>query len=109
MRRKMRREFPYQGGIQGCHGIYGHAQLVSLDQSLEFSTVDQNHHLLWLVINKKSLTWDIILKRGFENPSIFLMFSQAGEKLNHLLNSYRVASKLWDKDALFFHTSEKNR
>jgi hypothetical protein len=64
---------------------------------------------LWLVVNKRALTWDRVVKRGFTGPSICLLCNQAEETLNHLLNSCPLDSNIWDIGAILFRRSYRNR
>ena len=41
-------------------------------------------HFLWLVIHKRILTWDRLLKRGFIKPSTCFLFRQAEETQHHI-------------------------
>lgn len=47
---------------------------------------------LWLLMQKKTLTWENLLKKGFRGPSRCPMCMDATETMNHLFNSYEWAN-----------------
>eukprot|EP00253_Pinus_taeda_P035656 PITA_35656 len=49
---------------------------------------------LWLLMQKKTLTWENLQKKGFQGPSKCHMCLQEEETMNHLLNSCEWASQL---------------
>eukprot|EP00253_Pinus_taeda_P029243 PITA_29243 len=50
---------------------------------------------LWLLMQKKTLTWENLLKKGFQGPSRCLMCLKEEETMNHLFNSCDWASQIW--------------
>eukprot|EP00253_Pinus_taeda_P019464 PITA_19464 len=50
---------------------------------------------LWLLMQKKTLTWENLLKKGFRGPSRCPMCLKEAETMNHLFNSCDWASQLW--------------
>jgi hypothetical protein len=64
---------------------------------------------LWLVVNKKELTWDRLTKLGFKGPQIFLMFYQEGKTMNHLLSSCSVDFSLWYQGAMLLLTLDRTK
>ena len=50
---------------------------------------------LWLVLNNKLLTWEVLLKRGLQGPGIFLLWKAYTETTSHLFYSCAYASTLW--------------
>eukprot|EP00253_Pinus_taeda_P028735 PITA_28735 len=52
---------------------------------------------LWMVGNKKILTWDRLRRRNFQGPSICHNCFQDEESQQHLLDSCPLANLIWDK------------
>ena len=51
----------------------------------------------WLLLRRRILTWDNLLKRGMTGPSRCVLCSSASETMNHLLNECYFSSELWAK------------
>ena len=65
---------------------------------------------MWLVLQRKILTWDNIRKRGMWGPSRFQLCEAQEETIEHLLNSCIFTSKLWDFFATIFnHLTETKK
>lgn len=52
---------------------------------------------LWLVGQRRILTWDKIKKRSFHGPSICYNCRNHEENLHHLLDSCPLANQIWEK------------
>ena len=52
---------------------------------------------LWLAMSNKSLTWEVLLKRGFHGPIIFLLCRYENETNSHLFSSCTYAGTVWEK------------
>eukprot|EP00253_Pinus_taeda_P034699 PITA_34699 len=63
---------------------------------------------LWLVLQRKILTWDNINKRGFLGPSRCQLYEAKEETIEHLLNTCIFTSRLWDGFAQIFQQSDRN-
>lgn len=57
---------------------------------------------LWLMVKGHILTWDKLLKRGFEGPSLSPLYKSVSENISHLLDSCHYSSVLRDKGAEVF-------
>lgn len=64
---------------------------------------------LWLLMQKKTLTWENLLKKGFTGPSRCPMCLKEEETMNHLFNSCDWASQLWQWMEDMLETSDRNR
>ena len=64
---------------------------------------------LWLLQNRKVLTWENLTKRGFIGPSHCPMCEQQEETINHLFNDCVWTSNLWDWLQGIFHLSDRQR
>eukprot|EP00253_Pinus_taeda_P031554 PITA_31554 len=51
----------------------------------------------WLVRKGKILTWDKIIKRGFQGPSRCSLCNREAENQEHLLNKCPFAESIWEK------------
>lgn len=51
----------------------------------------------WLLYHKRILTWDNLIKRGFHGPSYCPNCKQQSETIQHLMDSWTLANKLWEK------------
>jgi len=63
---------------------------------------------LWLVLQRKILTWDNIRRRGFLGPSRCQLCEAQEETIEHLLNNYPFTSRLWDSFAVIFQQSDRD-
>jgi len=52
---------------------------------------------LWLLCQNKILTWDNLRKRNFHGPSIYPNCKHEEETTLHLMNTFSLARKLWEK------------
>eukprot|EP00253_Pinus_taeda_P017898 PITA_17898 len=50
---------------------------------------------LWLLMQKRTLTWENLRRKGFQGPSKCHLCLQEEETMNHLFNSCEWASQLW--------------
>eukprot|EP00253_Pinus_taeda_P022901 PITA_22901 len=66
-------------------------------------------NFLWLLMQKKTLTWDNLLRKGFRGPSRCPMCLQEEETMNHLFNSCEWASQLWLWMEAILEDSDRNR
>eukprot|EP00253_Pinus_taeda_P029800 PITA_29800 len=64
---------------------------------------------LWLLMQKKTLTWENLLRKGFRGPSRCPMFLKEEETMNHLFNSCEWASQLWLWMEAILEDSDRNR
>eukprot|EP00253_Pinus_taeda_P028466 PITA_28466 len=64
---------------------------------------------LWLLMQKKTLTWENLRKKGFQGPSKCLMCLQEEETMNHLFNSCEWASQLWLWMEAILEDTDRNR
>eukprot|EP00253_Pinus_taeda_P006873 PITA_06873 len=64
---------------------------------------------LWLLMQKKTLTWENLLKKGFRGPSRCPMCLKEAETMNHLFNSCDWASQLWHWMEEILEASDRNR
>eukprot|EP00253_Pinus_taeda_P023451 PITA_23451 len=64
---------------------------------------------LWLLMQKKTLTWENLQKKGFQGPSKCHMCQQEEESMNHLLNSCEWASQLWLWMEAILEDTDRNR
>eukprot|EP00253_Pinus_taeda_P020137 PITA_20137 len=63
---------------------------------------------MWLVLPRKSMTWDNIRKRGILGPSRCQLCEAQEETMEHLLNNCIFTSRLWDTFASIFQRSNRN-
>jgi hypothetical protein len=64
---------------------------------------------LWLLMQKRTLTWENLMKKGFRGPSRCPMCTKEEETMNHLLNSCEWASQLWNWMENILGASDRNR
>eukprot|EP00253_Pinus_taeda_P027356 PITA_27356 len=64
---------------------------------------------MWLFHHRKILTWDNIRKRGMIGPSICQLYEAQEENMEHLLNSCKFTSRLWDAFANIFQQIDRNK
>eukprot|EP00253_Pinus_taeda_P020626 PITA_20626 len=64
---------------------------------------------LWLLMQKKTLTWENLRRKGFQGPSICHMCLQEEETMNHLFNSCEWASQLWLWMEAILEDTDRNR
>jgi len=64
---------------------------------------------IWLVQQKKILTWENLLKRGFVGPSKCPLCGLQEETMNHLLNLCPFTSTVWDWVASIFRHTDRDR
>jgi ribonuclease HI len=50
---------------------------------------------IWLAGKEKSLTWDVLRRRGWEGPGICLLCSRASEDIHHLLVHCSFTQSVW--------------
>jgi hypothetical protein len=55
------------------------------------------------------LTWDNLLKRGFQGASLCPLCKVEEETLNHLLNTCHYTAQIWDQVAIVMRTSDRLR
>ena len=63
----------------------------------------------WLVIKGCILTCENLQKRGVQGPSQCYMCFQGKETMSHLLDNCPFAAAIWDKGAMGFRRSDKQR
>jgi hypothetical protein len=61
---------------------------------------------LWLVANKRILTWDPSPSQRICRPFEMCPMSQTKETLNHLLGNYKFTMQLWDQGATNFRRTD---
>ena len=64
---------------------------------------------MWLVLQKKILTWDNIKKRVILGPSICQLYKAQEETMEHILNSCTYTTWLWDSFTIFFQQTDRDR
>eukprot|EP00253_Pinus_taeda_P015992 PITA_15992 len=64
---------------------------------------------MWLVQQKKILTWENMLKKGFVGPSKCHLCGLQDEMMEHLLNLYAFTSTLWDWVTSIFRQLDRDR
>eukprot|EP00253_Pinus_taeda_P034910 PITA_34910 len=64
---------------------------------------------MWLVQNRKILTWDNIRKRGVLGPSRCQLCEAQEETMEHLLNNCISTSRLWDSFATIFQQTDRDK
>ena len=60
-------------------------------------------------MQKKTLTWENLLKKGFRGPSRCLMCLKEVETMNHVFNSCDWASQLWHWMEEILEAYDRNR
>lgn len=63
---------------------------------------------MWLVQQKKILTWENLLRKGFVGPSKCYLCGTQEETMEHLLNLCPFTSTLWDWVASIFRQTNKD-
>ena len=51
----------------------------------------------WLLYHQRILTWDNLIKRGFQGPSYYPNCQNHEENIQHLMDSCHMADQLWEK------------
>lgn len=51
----------------------------------------------WLLYHQRILTWDNLIKIGFQVPSYCPNCKEQGETIQHLMDSCHMANQLWEK------------
>jgi hypothetical protein len=64
---------------------------------------------LWLVANKRILTWDRLLKKGFTGPSRCSLCYDSEETQDHLLRKCNFTMQFWDQGATNFQRTDLQR
>ena len=64
---------------------------------------------LWLMMHRKILTWENLLRKGFIGPLRCCVCEVEEETMNHLPNSCKLAASLWDWMAEIFPQTDHNR
>eukprot|EP00253_Pinus_taeda_P028075 PITA_28075 len=64
---------------------------------------------LWLLMHRRTLTWENLLRKGFQGPSRCPMCLQEEETMNHLFNSCEWASQLWLWMEAIMEDTDRNR
>jgi len=62
----------------------------------------------WLMHQRKILTWDNLLKKGFIGPSRCYLCGAHEEMIEHLLNLCPFTSKVWDWVAAIFRQTDRD-
>ena len=62
----------------------------------------------WLVHQRKILTWENLLKKGFIGPSNCYLCGTDEETIEHLLNLCPFTSKVWDWVASIFRQTDRD-
>ena len=52
---------------------------------------------LWLLAQKKCLTWENLRKRGFQGPSICFLCSHNEESISHLFFLFPFSKEIWHR------------
>lgn len=64
---------------------------------------------LWLILHRKVLTWENLVKRGMLGPSwCFLCEKEHKESPNHLLNTCRCMEAIWDWLTIIYRQTHRN-
>eukprot|EP00253_Pinus_taeda_P012787 PITA_12787 len=64
---------------------------------------------LWLLMQRRTLTWENLLRKGFQGPSRCPMCLQEEETMNHIFNSCEWASQLWLWMEAILEDTDQNR
>jgi len=64
---------------------------------------------IWLVHNRKILTWENLLKKGFIGPSKCYLCDSQKEMMDHLLNLCLFTSIVWERVASIFKKTNRDR
>lgn len=64
---------------------------------------------IWLVHQRKILTWENLLKKCFIGPSKCHLFGSHEEMIEHLINLCSFSAKIWDWVASSFRQTDKDR
>jgi len=64
---------------------------------------------IWLVHQRKILTWDNLLKKVFAGPSKFYLCGSQEEMMDHLLNLCPFTSTMWEWVASIFTHTDSDR
>jgi hypothetical protein len=64
---------------------------------------------LWLLRRGKIMTWENLLKRGFQGPTYFHLCHNNEENIKHFFNNCPFSSTLWDQATLLFKTLDHDR
>ena len=52
--------------------------------------------MLWLLMHRKTLTWENLRKKGFCGPSRCPLYNKEEETMNHLFNTCESANLMWN-------------
>lgn len=63
---------------------------------------------LWLIVQNHIFAWVILKKRGFIGPSIFLLFQQHEETMEHVFNHFHYNHTIWDLESQIMGRSNRN-
>jgi hypothetical protein len=63
---------------------------------------------LWLIVQNRIFAWVILKKRGFIGPSIFLLFQQHEETMEHVFNHFHYNHTIWDLESQIMRRSNRN-
>lgn len=64
---------------------------------------------MWLVLHKKILSWENLVKRGFNGPSRCHLYEGQEETINHMLYGFPYTTDLWDWVAILYHQTDRVR
>jgi len=64
---------------------------------------------IWIVHQRKILTWENLLKKGFTGPSKCYLCGSQEETMDHLLNFCPFISIMWEWVASIFRHSDRDR
>jgi hypothetical protein len=64
---------------------------------------------LWLLLQKKILTWDNLQRRGFIGPLIFHLYYQQAETMEHLLNNSILSEEIWNQATQLMRRTNRSK
>eukprot|EP00253_Pinus_taeda_P013691 PITA_13691 len=66
-------------------------------------------YFLWLIMHRKILTWENLVKRGFIGPSKCPLCEKDEETMNHFLNDCNWTNNLWEWIKGIFKQTDRHR
>jgi hypothetical protein len=52
---------------------------------------------IWLAVEQKILTWDILQQKGWEGPSLCILCKRSSEDINHLFLECTFTKLVWER------------
>lgn len=63
---------------------------------------------IWLLMKGRILTWDNLRKRGMTGPSRCVLYNEAEETMDHLLNRCNWSKGMWSEGMESFHQTRQD-